>query len=56
MWLGICHVGIYEGDGKFVHAEHYGSGVTVTSLTNDPRDANYWIAHYAQAIWPLPSQ
>lgn len=48
--LGLSHVGIYEGDGKVVHAEWYGTGVTVTSLVNDPRDGNYWFTHYKTAI------
>jgi cell wall-associated NlpC family hydrolase len=51
-WPGLSHVGIYIGDGKFVHAEYYGVGVTVSSLSNDPRDANYWSVHYRTANRP----
>ena len=47
---GLSHVGIYIGDGKFVHAEWYNVGVTVTALSNDPRDGNYWTQHYVTAI------
>ena len=31
---GISHVGIYTGDGKFVHAARYGRGVRVDSLNS----------------------
>ena len=39
---GISHVGIYIGDGLFVHAENYGTGVTVSSLYSDYYAARYW--------------
>ncbi len=38
---GVSHVGIYIGDGLFVHAENYGTGVVVTSLYSA-----YYLAHY----------
>jgi len=52
---GLSHVGIYIGGGKFVHAEWYGFGVTVTSLRQDPRDGNYWVTHYRAATRPTVS-
>lgn len=48
----LSHVAIYIGGGKFVHAEYYGYGVRVSSFNNDPRDGNYWIAHYMTANRP----
>jgi cell wall-associated NlpC family hydrolase len=39
---GISHVGIYIGDGLFVHAENEGTGVVVTSLYSDYYLARYW--------------
>jgi cell wall-associated NlpC family hydrolase len=41
---GITHVGIYIGDGTFIHAENPGTGVVISSL-ND----SYYSAHYAGA-------
>lgn len=41
---GISHVGIYIGDGTFIHAENYSTGVVISSL-ND----SYYSAHYAGA-------
>lgn len=41
---GISHVGIYVGDGKFVHACNPRRGVTVDSL-----DEPYYVNHYAGA-------
>lgn len=52
LWAGLSHVGIYVGDGKFVHAEWYHYGVTVTSFHNDATDGNYWAAHYQTANRP----
>jgi cell wall-associated NlpC family hydrolase len=49
---GLSHVGIYLGDGKFVHAEWYQYGVTVSSLLNDPKDGNYWQTHFEAANRP----
>lgn len=47
---GLSHVGIYVGHGKFIHAEWYQTGVTVTSLVHDSRDGNYWRTKYTTAI------
>ncbi len=52
IFAGLSHVGIYVGDGKFIHAEWYGYGVTVTSLSADPRDGSYWSTHYLSANRP----
>ncbi len=41
----ITHVGIYSGNGQFVHATHRGSPVMVTSL-----DADYFNTRYLKAI------
>lgn len=38
---GISHVGIYIGDGQFVHAENESTGVTISSLYSD-----YYSGHY----------
>lgn len=38
---GISHVGIYIGDGQFVHAENASTGVTISSLYS-----NYYSGHY----------
>lgn len=40
----IDHVGIYVGDGKFLHAPRTGRDVTVSSLTS-----GYWAQKYLQA-------
>ena len=40
----IDHVGIYVGDGKFLHAPRTGRDVTVSSLTS-----GYWSQKYMQA-------
>lgn len=42
---GISHVGIYVGDGQFIHAENEGTGVTVSSVWSD-----YYSGHYYGAI------
>jgi cell wall-associated NlpC family hydrolase len=39
---GISHVGIYIGDGLFVHAENEGTGVTISSIYSDYYIARYW--------------
>ena len=41
----FTHVGIYAGDGQFVHATHRGSPVQVTSL-----DADYYRDRYMTAV------
>jgi cell wall-associated NlpC family hydrolase len=51
---GVSHVGIYVGDGKFVHASGAKRGVIVSSLSDD-----YHAKHYAGArrlaLDPAPS-
>lgn len=42
---GISHTGVYIGDHQFVHAENYGTGVTVSWLWSD-----YYGSHYAGAM------
>ncbi len=41
----FTHIGIYAGDGQFVHATHRGSPVMVTSL-----DADYYRQRYMTAV------
>ncbi len=41
----ITHIGIYSGNGQFVHATHRGSPVMVTSL-----DADYYNTRYMKAV------
>ena len=41
---GISHVGIYVGEGRFVHAPSRGKDVTVSSLTE-----GYWSNKFLQA-------
>ena len=41
---GVSHVGIYYGDGKFIHSQSY-KGVSITDI-NDPK---YWGARYVGA-------
>lgn len=38
---GISHVGIYVGDGKFIHAPHSGSVVSYADL-----NSSYYVSHY----------
>lgn len=40
----VSHVGIYVGDGRFVHAPHTGSTVRLSKL-----DSPYWRSHYLLA-------
>ena len=40
----VDHVGIYLGDGRFVHAPRRGKDVTVSSL-----DTGYWSGRFLQA-------
>ena len=39
---GISHVGIYIGDGLFIHAENEGTGVVITSMYSSYYSAHYW--------------
>lgn len=39
---GISHVGIYIGDGLFVHAENEATGVVITSIYSDYYASRYW--------------
>lgn len=41
---GISHVGIYIGEGQFIHAENESTGVTISSVWSD-----YYAGHYAGA-------
>jgi cell wall-associated NlpC family hydrolase len=41
----LTHVGIYIGDGQFVHAENENTGVRVSSIYS-----NYYSSHYNTAI------
>jgi cell wall-associated NlpC family hydrolase len=50
---GLSHVGIYLGRGRFIHAEWYRYGVTITRFVNDPRDGNYWDGHFLAGSNPL---
>jgi cell wall-associated NlpC family hydrolase len=50
---GLSHVGIYVGNGTFIHAEYYGYGVRITSFVNDAKDGNYWPAKFKAANRPL---
>src|SRR5580765_642022 len=45
----IGHVGIYVGEGRFVHAPNEGGTVRL-----DPLDGPYWKEHYAGAKRALP--
>jgi cell wall-associated NlpC family hydrolase len=40
----VDHVGIYIGEGKFLHAPRTGRDVTVSSLSN-----GYWSQKYMEA-------
>jgi cell wall-associated NlpC family hydrolase len=42
---GISHIGIYVGNGRFVHAGSASTGVQVSALWS-----SYWAAHYAGAV------
>jgi cell wall-associated NlpC family hydrolase len=48
---GISHVGIYAGDGKFIHAANPHRGVQMDSL-----DSPYYQHHFAGARRVLPAQ
>ena len=42
---GISHVGIYIGDGQFIHAENENTGVRISSVYS-----NYYSGHYYGAL------
>lgn len=42
---GISHVGIYIGDGQFIHAENESTGVTISSLYSDYYSSHYYGAY-----------
>lgn len=46
----IDHVGIYYGDGRFVHAPSHGKTVTLSRL-----DEAYWRRHLAGVGRPVPA-
>lgn len=48
---GISHVGIYAGQGKFIHAANAHKGVRMDSLSEP-----YYVHHYAGARRVLPAQ
>ena len=48
---GISHVGIYAGEGKFIHAANAHKGVRTDNLGD-----SYYQAHYAGARRVLPAQ
>jgi cell wall-associated NlpC family hydrolase len=48
---GISHVGIYVGDGQFIHAANEHKGVRMDSL-----GSSYYQAHFAGARRVLPAQ
>jgi cell wall-associated NlpC family hydrolase len=39
---GLSHVGIYIGDGQFIHAENEGTGVVISSIYSDYYGSRYW--------------
>jgi cell wall-associated NlpC family hydrolase len=53
IWRGISHVGIYVGNGRFVHAEWYSTGVRVAQFSADSIDGGYWATHYRTADRPV---
>lgn len=46
---GIGHVGIYVGEGKFIHAPRYGYNVKVTQFIGDDVDGDYFFQRYVTA-------
>ncbi len=48
---GISHVGIYAGEGKFIHAANAHKGVRMDNLSD-----SYYVAHFAGARRVLPAQ
>ncbi|MCX7623551.1 MAG: SH3 domain-containing protein [Thermomicrobium sp.] len=41
---GLSHVGIYIGNGRFIHAENYATGVTISELWGDYYGPRYYTA------------
>jgi len=41
---GLSHVGIYIGNGRFIHAENYGTGVTISELWGDYYGPRFYTA------------
>jgi cell wall-associated NlpC family hydrolase len=39
---GLSHVGIYLGDGLFIHAENESTGVTISNIYSDYYGPRYW--------------
>jgi cell wall-associated NlpC family hydrolase len=39
---GISHASIYIGDGQIIHAENYGTGVTISWVWSDYYGPRYW--------------
>lgn len=39
---GLSHVGIYLGDGQFIHAENEGTGVVISSIYSAYYASRYW--------------
>jgi cell wall-associated NlpC family hydrolase len=39
---GVSHVGIYIGDGLFIHAENPSTGVTISSVYSGYYAGHYW--------------
>ena len=48
---GLNHVGIYLGDGKFIHAPHTGTVVSI-----DPLDSGWYGGTYEGAVRPFGAQ
>jgi cell wall-associated NlpC family hydrolase len=48
---GLSHVGVYVGDGRFVHAVNESHGVMVSDLWDD-----YWGPRFVGASRPIPDQ
>jgi cell wall-associated NlpC family hydrolase len=42
---GISHVGLYIGEGQFIHAENESTGVTISSVWSDYYSARYYGAY-----------
>jgi SH3-like domain-containing protein len=52
VWAGLSHTAIYLGDGRFVHAAWYNTGVIISSFTNDLTYGDYWMSKYLGANRP----